>query len=271
MNSVVTTGIRTALAGVLLTVVPGFGNAACDLVAGYTAEPPYHYPNEDGKIIGIDADILRIVLSDIGCDIRFEILPWKRTLAQIKGGQTDTTMGASFKDERAKFAHYSGPYRGQPHVIAIKKSANVVAASLKEFLEDGNRLGVVLGWHYTDEIRALLDAPRYGSQIVLAPRFENLVKMHNADRFLGFLTNPSVLAGLIGREKLKRDYHMIFADTDTLHFLFSKKSVSEDIAQRFNKRLEENLRSGFFFDICRKYENQLVSGCSYLSVPDSVR
>ena len=265
MNSFLTIGIRFALSGVLLTVIPGVGNAACSLVAGYTAEPPYHYPNDDGKIIGIDADILRIVLGDIGCEISFEILPWKRTLAQIKGGQTDTTMGASFKDERAKFAHYSGPYRGQPHVIAIKKSVNVVAASLKDFLENGHRLGVVLGWHYTDEIRGLLNAPRFGSQIVIAPRFENLVKMHDAERFLGFLTNPSVLAGQIGSEELKRDYHMIYADTDTLHFLFSKKSVGADFAQRFNKRLEEKLSSGFFFDICRKYETQLVSGCSYLS------
>ena len=265
MHFILITSVRIALTGVLLAIIPGAGNAACNLVAGYTAEPPYHYPDNDGKIIGIDADILRGVLNDIGCSITFEILPWKRTLSQIKGGRTDTTMGASFKNERAKFAYYSIPYRGQPHVIVIKKSANVVAGSLKEFLENGHSLGVVLGWHYTNDIRALLDAPEYRSQIFVAPKFELLLKMDAARRFSGFLTNPSVLAGFIGGERLKAEYNMVRADVDILHFLFSKKSVSAETAHKYNSRLKERLDTGFFFEICKKYESQLVSGCTYLS------
>ena len=265
MNSVFTASVRFALTGVLLAIIPGIGNAACSLNAGYTAEPPYHYPDNDGNIIGIDADILRIVLGDIGCGLTFEILPWKRTLSQIKAGRTDTTMGASFKEDRAKFAYYSIPYRGQPHVIAFKKSANVVAGSLEEYLENGQSLGVVLGWHYTNEIRALLDAPQFQGQIFVAPKFELLLKMHEAQRFLGFLTNPSVLAGFVGGGRLKTEYDMVRADIDILHFLFSKKTVSEDIARRFNSRLKEKLGSGFFFEVCENYENQLVSGCKYLS------
>ncbi|MDP6830307.1 MAG: transporter substrate-binding domain-containing protein [Alphaproteobacteria bacterium] len=264
-NCILKCASRIAFLGVLGIMMPGLANADCKFVAGYGAEAPYHYPDDKGRIIGIDADVLRIVMRDIGCELDFKSLPWKRTLLEIKHGQSDLTMGASFKEERAKFAHYSIPYRGQPHVVAVRKSAGVDATSLQEFLENGHTLGVVLGWHYTNKIRALLDAPRFKAQISTAQEFEQLLKMHVAQRFTGFLANPSLIAGIVGKDVLQRDYRMIRADIDILHFLLSKKTVSEAIARRFNDRLEERLAAGFFFDVCGKYESQLVSGCDFLS------
>jgi len=257
------TGIQFALMASLLFT--GNGNAACRIVAGFGPGAPYNYPDKEGKNIGIDADILRISLAEVGCDIEYRPLPWKRVLAQIEAGTLDATMSASYKDERAKFAHYSVPYRGNPHVIIMDKSATVSATSLLEYLENGHSLGVVLGWHYTNKIRALLETPRFKKQIIIMPKFINIIKMQKKKRILGFLANPSMLAGIVGKERIEQDYRMIRADIDILHFLFSRKSVSTEIAQKFNRNLEERMNSGFFFDVCNKYKDQLLSNCEFLS------
>jgi len=241
----------------------------CRLVAGFEPELPYHFLSEQGNIIGIDADILRLTLVDLGCELAFQVTPWKRTLVQVKNGDLDIAIGASFKDERAKFAHYSVPYRGQPHVVFENKSQGSGASTLAEYLKSGRSLGVVLGWHYTNKIRALLDDPVYKPQIEIAPKFELAVKMHDANRFDGFLGNPSNLAATIGKQALYGKYRMIKADVDILHYLFSRKSVDADLAKRFNQRLTEKIAQGFFFDVCKKYENMLISSCEFLSTIDA--
>lgn len=262
--------LSVLLAGLAWNTQTVAAQVNCRLVAGFGIEPPYHYPNDQGNIIGIDADILRIVLEDLGCTLVYEERPWKRTLVQIKSGDLDVTLGASFKEERAKFAHYSIPYRGQPHVVFENKSPGSNTATLVEFLENGHSLGVVLGWHYTNKIRELLDDPAYEKQIQIAPRFDLAVKMHKAKRFDGFLGNPALLVVEIGEQALNERYRKIKADVDILHFLFSRKTVDADLAKRFNQRLTERLAEGFFFDVCKKYEHMLLSSCAFLSTADAV-
>lgn len=242
----------------------------CLFKIGYDIEPPYAYPGKDGKIIGIDADILRAVSKDIGCNIEFLERPWKRTLAEVKSGLLDATFGASYKDERAKFAHYSLPYRGQPHVIFEHTKKASEFTSLKDYLNGGKTLGVVLGWHYTNDIRKILDDPAYESKIEVAPDIDSLYRMHARGRVDGFLANPSQVAGTFGKETLNIKFNMIRADVDILHFLFSKNTVKASQAERMNKHMAERIKGGFFLEVCKKYEDQLVSWCKFLSTADKI-
>ena len=76
-------GALLVLASVALFLRVGLAQGNCQLVAGYEQDPPYHFQDEKGKVIGIDADILRSVLSDVGCQLVFELRPWKRTLFDV--------------------------------------------------------------------------------------------------------------------------------------------------------------------------------------------
>ncbi len=261
-------GALFVLASVALFLRVGLAQGNCQLVAGYEQDPPYHFQDEKGKVIGIDADILRSVLSDVGCQLVFETRPWKRTLFDVREGKLDAALGASFKDERAKFAYYSVPYRGQPHVVFENKIPGANVASLSNYLKDGHSLGVVLGWHYTDRIRELLDDSAYQSLIEVAPDLEHLLRMHGRGRFEGFLANPSSVANQIGKQRLNETYRMIKADIDILHFLFSRVRVDAGLVSKFNERLAERIEDGFFFDVCKKYEHLLISSCHFLSTND---
>jgi polar amino acid transport system substrate-binding protein len=256
------------LVSVALNLGTGRAQEGCRIVAGYEQDPPYHYQDEQGKVIGIDADILRIVLNDVGCQLVFAISPWKRTLSGVRTGKLDTAPGASFKDERAKWAHYSIPYRGQPHVVFENRLPGTNATSLSGYLRDGHTVGVVLGWHYTDKIRKLIDDPAYRPLVEVAPDFETVIRMHGRGRFEGFLANPSSVANTMGKQRLNETYRMINADIDILHFLFSKVTVDADLVSQFNERLAERFENGFFFDACKEYEHLLISSCDLLSTND---
>jgi len=256
------------IASLVWSLRTGLAQESCRIVAGYEHDPPYHYQDEQGIVIGIDADIFRIVLDDLGCKLVFETSPWKRTLANVRTGALDATLGASFKDERAKWAHYSIPYRGQPHVVFENKVPGTNVASLSNYLKDGHSVGVVLGWHYTDKIRKLIDDPAYRPLIEVAPDIEALVRMHDRGRFEGFLANPSTVANRMGKQRLNETYRMIKADIDILHFLFSKATVDAGLVSQFNERLEQRFKTGFFFDVCRKYEPLLIASCDFLSPKD---
>ena len=253
------------LGGLVAIGLPGVALGDCKLTAGYELEPPYHYPDSNGTIIGIDAEILITVLEEIGCRVNFKVRPWKRTLLGIEHGKLDIALGASFKTERAAFAYYSPPYRGQPHVIFETANRAKRPASLESFLKAGHTIGTVHGWHYTNGIRKFLDDPIYRSQVVIASSIDGAMKMLDRGRFQGFLANPSSVAGMIGKQELLKRYVMTRADIDILHYLFSRKSVAADIAARFNRRLKEKLAAGLFFRICKKFETKLLSQCSFLA------
>ncbi len=243
----------------------GLANDDCRLVAGYGMEPPYHYPDQSGQIIGIDADILRAAIEDAGCNVEFVELPWKRTLHMISNGDVDVTLGASFKKDRATFAHYSVPYRGQPHAVFEDIGKPSGASDLDAFLSAGSTLGVILGWHYTNKIQRTINKPAYRDQIVTAVSFENALKMSDGGRFDGFLANPSLVAAKIGKTEMSAKYRLIKADIDILHFLFSKASIEAELFERINRNLILQLDSGLFSQVCSRYEHMLVASCSFLS------
>ncbi len=237
----------------------------CHLMVGYEADP-FQFPDASGRMIGVDVDILRAALADVGCTVGFTVRPWSRTLLELKNGKLDIAMGASLKSERTGFAHYSHSYRGHPHTVIALKSTQLAARDLREFLQNGNRLGVVLGWHYTDKIRSLIDDRAYRKQILVVPRSELLPEILKHGRVEGTLGNPSEFASHIGKQNFRSNYKLIRADIDLLHFIFSKKSVNKTLFDKFNRHLKRRLDEGMFSKACTPFQNKFITPCSFLSV-----
>ena len=60
----------------------------CHLMVGYEADP-FQFPDASGRMIGVDVDILRAALADVGCTVGFTVRPWSRTLLELKNGKLD--------------------------------------------------------------------------------------------------------------------------------------------------------------------------------------
>ena len=137
-------------------------SANCDrsLLNGWSGEwEPFVLGSYD-KPSGLDMEILDAVVSAAGCtweNTKIEI-PWPRHLLLIKAGQLDLATGASWTKERAKYAHFTKPYRNEQAAIFVNKSdfMKYEHLSLKELADTDLTIGAVIGEFYGNDIESLL-------------------------------------------------------------------------------------------------------------------
>jgi len=61
---------------------------------------------EEGKAVGLQVDIISKALSNLGYEVNYKPLPWKRCLSSAESGDFDAVATASYKDKRAVFLNY---------------------------------------------------------------------------------------------------------------------------------------------------------------------
>lgn len=66
---------------------------------------PFTYVDE-GKAVGLHIDIITQALSNLGYEVNYKPLPWKRCVAATKDGDYDAIAVASYKDKRAEFLEF---------------------------------------------------------------------------------------------------------------------------------------------------------------------
>ncbi len=227
----------------------------CQLKAGYDEAKPFHFRNEKGLVVGIDADILREVLDIMGCQLKFHELPWARTLLFIENGTIDIAIGAGFTEKRAQWAYYSVPYKFIDHWLYTQADKHINVNSIDTFLKKNLKLGVVIGWKYPVEIRNALDNPEYSNLIVKVATFSQLPKILNLDRVDGIIAIPEQLRTEILRNKFSHQFVSRAHYKEELHFMFSKKSVLPKIVTDFNNTLYQLIYNGHRKKILLKYES----------------
>jgi polar amino acid transport system substrate-binding protein len=67
--------------------------------------PPYIY-EENGKVAGFSADLLKEVFRRMDIPMQIKVLPWKRALKMVRDGKADAVLLAIKTEERQKYADY---------------------------------------------------------------------------------------------------------------------------------------------------------------------
>ena len=84
---------RVMLAAVVVLVAglssAGPTHAVCSPRIGWEPYVPHQFVGEDGAVTGADIELMRDVAGAIGCDYRFEELPWARQLLELRSGVLD--------------------------------------------------------------------------------------------------------------------------------------------------------------------------------------
>ncbi|MFD2238614.1 transporter substrate-binding domain-containing protein [Aureimonas populi] len=83
------------------------------------AFPPFEFVDESGQIVGYGKDILDVIVSELGVELRQLDLPWQGILPGLLAGNFDfvaTTVGVN--EERASRYAYTAPIaNGQPYAL----------------------------------------------------------------------------------------------------------------------------------------------------------
>jgi len=94
------------IAGLLLSA-SAYASQPKKLTCYSTAFEPYVIDN-NGKISGIDVDIIQMAGADLGIDIEFDLMPWARLEIQLKAGRVDCVAAYFRTPERDSYMHFTG-------------------------------------------------------------------------------------------------------------------------------------------------------------------
>ncbi|MCM3633780.1 MULTISPECIES: ABC transporter substrate-binding protein/permease [Paenibacillus] len=108
--------------------------------------PPYESVDakNNGEIIGLDIDIAKTILSELGYELQIQSMDFSGLIAAMQTGRVDFVMsGMSATEERKKSVDFSDPYYFARNTIVSKADNNYETLESLEGLVVGAQLGSV--------------------------------------------------------------------------------------------------------------------------------
>ncbi|MGB1836655.1 MAG: substrate-binding periplasmic protein [Marinobacter adhaerens] len=243
------------LAFILCFSAPSYGD--CDITLRWDDDPPY-FMVQEGKVVGIDADLVREAMGRLNCGLSFQKMPWARALRELRDGHVDMLSGAYRTPEREEYAHYSEVVGlVSPNILFIRRSdeSRFELNGLRQLLESGFRLGAQIHVSYSDEYSALIQNPDYDKNIEYLSRREPLWLMLARDRVDGVVA--SQLTGLYEIQELGLTGTLtpssLVVSNKPAYFVFSKATVGPTFVEDFDRELQSMLDDGIFTAIVNRY------------------
>jgi polar amino acid transport system substrate-binding protein len=263
--------LRAALAGLSVLFVltacqreaeapappPAAPAPACTLTMGWDPWEPYHFEDVDGKLRGLEIELVEAIANGAGCTMRYERGQWNQLLAKLDRGEIDVLSAATPTEERRAYALFSEPYRSESFRLFVRagEAERFSGQDLPGLIGAGMRIGTTLGYVYTPEISALRDGDATAGAFVDHPEAELAFLALIENRVDGVLEDPYVAAAILRRRGWQDlvVQHPLDLGENQVSFMFSKASVKPEVVQRFDQSLAALKQSGQLEAIVRRY------------------
>ncbi len=166
------------LACVMVFALASCGNTEDNTITMATnAEfPPYEYM-EDGKIVGIDAEIAQAIAEKLGKELKIENVDFDSLIPGVQSGKYDFVMaGMTVTEDRLEQVNFTQTYATGVQVIIVKEGSKITTAD-DLFAEGTNaKIGVQLAttgdlyctWDIEDEGLGTVERYNKGADAVMA-------------------------------------------------------------------------------------------------------
>lgn len=112
---------------------------------------PSAYLNDQQRVVGMDADMANLILTEAGCQISWHLLPMTgaRIIRSLQDGEFDVMVRASNTAERREYAYFSQAYRQEVvGLFSHKRDGLPASLTLEQAQAEGRRLiGPASGWY----------------------------------------------------------------------------------------------------------------------------
>ena len=241
--------------------MPAWAGCSKEFTIVYFNSEPYHFDTPDGTVKGLDADILRDILSLAGCTSHFTRMPLKRAFSALEAGLVDIAMGASLTKEREAYARFSIPYRRELmvmfmrtddlHAVPIRHLADV--PDLKLYV--GAHLG---SWYGPEYAYLFAQNKAFRAQVVQSSDYENLYRALLAGRVdivLDDIFNGHAILKHMG-ELAQADIHPVAVNDSVTHFMMSKNTVPESDVDQIDTAIRQYQASARYIETIKLYVPQ---------------
>ncbi|MEC9406952.1 MAG: transporter substrate-binding domain-containing protein [Abyssibacter sp.] len=230
---------------------------ACMLTVGWDPWEPYSYETLEGRITGLDVDLVRQMGEAADCEVRFHKGNWVALLDELRAGEIDVLMAATPTADRRDFAHFSEPYRDESFALFAQqaKAQMYQGTSLEALLTDGKRIGITDGYYYGDGVQALLSDPQFDAQIIAAPVPEANYRHLEEGLVDVVIGDPYVASAVLRRTGLGEAIEQLrgHVHAGTVTFMFSRESVSAEQVTAMNAALDRLESAGHIAGTLDRY------------------
>lgn len=106
------------------------------------AFPPYEYVDDEGNIVGIDAEIAAALAEKLGMELEIKDMDFNSLITACAGGSVDVVLaGMTVDEERKQSVNFSDSYATGVQVIIVKEGSPI--ATVDDL--DGKIIGVQSG------------------------------------------------------------------------------------------------------------------------------
>lgn len=239
--------IFTIAVSIIFTVLISLNCFAEKVVFSTTVYPPY-LTNENGKISGLQADVVRAVCKHLGVEPVIKVLPWERALHQVKNGQVDGVFMPVYTKERAEYIHYTSESPTSAiNVISAKKGSGIKASSLDDL--KGMTVGMIRGYSYGEKFD---NFQKINKEPVNAN--DNLIKKLARGRNKLVASDQGIIKYL--GEKEGFEVETVITLQNKPQFIGFSKAIGKkgiELAERFSKAIKELKENGVIGQIESKY------------------
>lgn len=235
------------------------------LEGGWFLYDPFQFEKIDSnqyiRLTGFDIELQRLIAKNIGYKINFNKISWQQHIKEIKSGKLDIAGMAIKTPEREKFAHFSIPYRKETNSLyMLSENEDAFQADTIEQLialieEKKYKIGIIEGYQYTNpKINVFISNPSNKQYIIKVENdYENVEKLINK-QIDAFWSDVIAASTIIWRKQYTDEISKHHLESSAnLHFMFSKRSVSEEVVEAFNQSIKKIKGGDAFRDISIDY------------------
>lgn len=205
--------------------------------------PPYEYVDDNGKIVGIDAEIAQAIADKLGMKLEIKDMEFDSLIPAVKSKSIDLVLaGMTVNEERKQSVNFSDSYSTGVQVVIVKENSEIKTVDdLK-----GKKIGVQAGT--TGDAYCSDD---FGE--------ENVKQFSNGSLAVAALANDQVDCVVIDNEPAKNyvaaNSGLKILDTEyvTEDYAIAISKDNDDLLKKVNDALKELKDDGTVGKIVGKY------------------
>ena len=230
----------------------------CALRMAVETDFPPHLIQQDEAWTGLSVDLMALLATKVGCELKLINSPWLRSLQLSEQGQLDVVSHLSFTPERQAHFAFIGPH----HIESIYLVGDATQLPpLEELaqLADSVDLGSIAtlhGGYYGETFERLRKEPHFASQLVVISSIQDKLALLRAGRVNVILEDLSVVRYWQHHqfEAAERFQPLLKVYESPVYFGFSKTSLSEARLQQLAAAWQQLHQQGKIAEIYRNYQ-----------------
>jgi polar amino acid transport system substrate-binding protein len=247
--------LRLSVACLALAALPA---SACELRVRWNPDPPYSMRDAQGRLVGMQTELVERTLERMNCRAVWVELPWARALVELQAGRLDLLPGALRQPEREAYALWVAQHVAVSNRLFVRagREADFAGATrLKEAWRPGLKLGVQIGVIYGPDYAELLGDPAFRAALTQVSARRSLWQMLEIGRVDGVLASEATARWELGELALLGRIvpTSVVVSHEPAQLMFSKRSVDAALVQRYRQASEALERDGTQARIVRRY------------------